>query len=282
MAKHFEWEWEIKPNSTWFGNGVNELFAYKDLLLRLVRKEFLISYQQTLLGPFWVVLQPILTVFTYVLIFDKVIGVSTEGIPSFIYYLAGIILWNLFSELFLNIAYTFTQNAGIFSKVYFPRLIAPLSMLLLNLFRFGIQLVLLLFVLAYYYITGQVGFDLLHVLMFIPVVIITAGLGFGAGLFFSIITTKYKDIFGLLQLIVRLLMFVCPIFYSLAIVPDRLKWLVNINPLSSQFELFRYAFLGIGHFEGLRLLYSACSMIFLMFLGILLFNKMGDKLMDVV
>ena len=276
-----KWSWEIKPETTWLGPGLRELLSYKDLLFRLVRKEFLTSYQQTLLGPFWVLLQPILTVLTYVLVFNKVIGIPTDGVPSFLFYLIGITLWNLFSELFLSTSLTFKQNVSIFSKVYFPRILAPLSTLLLNGLRFLIQLLLLVIVLIYYYFANSVQLNLSHILLVIPVIIITSGIGFGAGLIFSILTVKYKDLTNLLQLFIRLLMFVCPIFYSLSMVPDKYKWLVNLNPLSSQFEFFRYAFLGKGQISGLQFIYSGVFMILLVIAGVLIFNKLTDKLMDV-
>jgi lipopolysaccharide transport system permease protein len=281
MLQTRDWEWEIKAETSWLGVGIKELIAYKDLLFRLVRKEFLASFQQTLLGPLWVIFQPLLTVLTYVLVFGKLIGLSTEGFPSFIYYLTGITLWNLFSDILMNTSITFMQNIGIFSKVYFPRLIAPLSTLLLYLLRFGIQLIFLLIVYTYYCFAGQVHFDFLRMLIIFPVIIIVSGIGFGAGLIFSILSTKYKDLLSLMQLLIRLLMFICPIFYSLSVVPEKLKGFVYLNPLSSQFEIFRFAFLGKGVVEGLPLVYSMISMIVLVAGGVLLFNKMGDKLMDV-
>ena len=282
MIHKQQWDWEIKPDTTWLGISIKELISYKDLLFRLVRKEFLSSYQQTLLGPFWIILKPLLTVLTYVLVFNKVIGISTQGIPSFLYYLVGITLWNLFSELFLTISRTYMSNIAVFSKVYFPRLIMPLSTLLLQSLLFGIQLLLLIVVLCYFNFTHQINLNGLHMLMAIPAILITAGIGFGAGLVFAILTVKYKDLFSLMQLIMNLLMFVCPVFYSLVLVPAKLKWLVNINPLSNQFEIFRYALLGSGEISGIQIIYSSVFMIAIVTFGILLFNKMGDKLMDVV
>lgn len=278
-SKH--WDWEIKSETSWLGTSFRELFSYRDLLLRLVRKEFLASFQQTVLGPFWVIFQPLLTVLTYMFVFRNLMHLSTEGFPSFLYYLTGITLWNFFSDLFLNTSNTFLQNVAVFSKVYFPRLIAPLSLLLLYLLRFAIQLGFLLVVYIYFCVAGNVQFDFFRLLIIIPVIIITAGIGFGSGLIFSILSTKYKDLVGLLQLLIRLLMFVCPIFYSLAVVPGKLKTYVYLNPLSSVFEFFRYAFLGKGQIEAIPFLYSIICMIVLLGGGILLFNKMGDKLMDV-
>jgi len=281
MRKNSFWEWEITKRTPWFGVDFKELYSFRDLLFRLVRKEFLMYYQQTLLGPLWMVIQPILTVFTYVLIFDKVIGLETQGVPPFLFYLTGITLWSLFSDIFLGTSGTFTQNANIFSKVYFPRIIAPVAILLLHLIRFLIQLLLLSVVLAWYYFTGRYQPDG-NWLLSVPVIIMTAGTAFGAGLIFSVISARYRDLMNLQQLLVRLLMFLCPIFYSLAMVPGDKKWLVSLNPLSSFFEVFRYAFIGKGTASMNELVYSAVWMVALVAVGILLFNKRGDQLMDVI
>jgi lipopolysaccharide transport system permease protein len=282
MTEQPHWDWEIKKSSSWFGASFKELYAYKDLLFRLTRKDFLGMYQQTLLGPFWVLLQPLLTVVTYVLIFNDIIGISTGGVPPLLFNLIGITLWNLFSEIFLKTTSTFTQNSQVFSKVYFPRIIVALSTLWLQILLFSIQLLLLIVVFLFFTFTGRVETNISYLFTAIPAIIITAGIGFGGGLIFSILTAKYRDISSLLQLIIRLLMFVCPIFYSLSIVPAKLKWVVNLNPLSSQFELFRLAFLGNGNVSVLQCVYSAVCMVLLVFFGVMLFNKMSDKLIDVL
>ena len=281
MRKNSFWEWEITKKTPWFGADFNELYSFRDLLFRLVRKEFLMYYQQTLLGPLWMVIQPILTVFTYVLIFDKVIGLETQGVPPFLFYLTGITLWSLFSDIFLGTSGTFSQNAHIFSKVYFPRIIAPIAIFLLHLLRFLIQLLLLIIVLAWYHFTGRYQPDG-NWLLSIPVIMMTAGTAFGAGLIFSVFSARYRDLMNLQQLLVRLLMFLCPIFYALAMVPSDKKWLVTLNPLSSFFEVFRYAFIGKGTMSLNELTYSGIWMIALVTVGILLFNKRGDQLMDVI
>ncbi len=281
MKKNSFWEWEITRKTPWFGADFKELYSFRDLLVRLVRKEFLMYYQQTLLGPLWMVIHPILTVLTYVLIFDKVIGLETQGVPPFLFYLKGNTLWSLFSDIFLGTSGTFSNNAHIFSKVYFPRIIAPIAILLLHILRFLIQLVLLIIVLAWYYFTGKYQPDG-NWLISIPVIIMTAGTAFGAGLIFSVITAMYRDLINLQQLLVRLLMFLCPIFYALAMVPGDKKWLVSLNPLSSFFEVFRYAFIGKGTVSLYELTYSAIWMVVLITVGVLIFNKRGDKLMDVI
>jgi lipopolysaccharide transport system permease protein len=282
MEQKLKWDWEINKRTSWLGVSLKELFQYKDLLFRLVRKEFLSSYQQTLLGPFWVLLQPILTVITTVLIFHGVMRVSTEGIPPLLYYLAGITLWNLFSDIFLGTSVTFTTNAHIFQKVYIPRIIIPLSVVLLSGLRFLIQLLLFFATLTYFYLTGQVAVSANMFLMAVPVIITTAGIGLGTGLVFSIFTAKYRDFLGLLQVFLRLMMFVCPIFYPMSIVPEKLKWIMQINPLSVQFELFRFFMLGKGQFSADQILYSVVFTLVLLMGGLLWFNKTADRLIDVI
>ena len=276
------WEWEIKPETSWRNISLVELYSYKDLLLQLTRKEFLGLYQQTLLGPFWVLLQPLLTVLTFVVVFNKVIGIPTGGVPPFLFNLIGITLWNLFSEIFLQTSKTFIQNAEIFSKVYFPRIIVALSTLWLQLLLFGIQLLLLIAVYLYYFFTGQVDFNAVQGLLIFPLIAITAGIGFGGGLIFSVLTAKYRDLLSLIQVLIRLLMFICPVFYTLSMVPQKFLWLVNINPLSALFEYFRFAFLGVGSINEIQLLYSIGFMVVIVFFGIMLFNKMSYKLIDIL
>lgn len=281
MRKNSFWQWEITRKTPWFGASFKELYSFRDLLFRLVRKEFLMYYQQTLLGPLWMIIQPILTVLTYVLIFDKVIGLETQGVPSFLFYLTGITLWSLFSDIFLGTSGTFSQNAHIFSKVYFPRIIAPVAILLLHVLRFLIQLLLLIIVITWYNVTGKYHTDG-NWLLCVPVIFMTAGMAFGAGLIFSVFTAMYRDLMNLQQLLVRLLMFLCPIFYALSMVPADKKWLVSLNPLSSFFEVFRYAFIGKGSINSHDVLYSVIWMVIVVAIGVLLFNKRGDKLMDVI
>jgi lipopolysaccharide transport system permease protein len=276
------WDWEIKPKTSWWNINLSELYSYKDLILQLTRKDFLGQYQQTLLGPFWVVLQPLLSVFVYVLVFNNVIGISTGDVPPFLFNLIGITLWNLFSEIFLQTSKTFSQNGDVFNKVYFPRIIVAISTFWLQLQLFSINLLLLFAIYIYYVITGIVDYDLGKLILILPIIIITAGIGFGGGLIFSVLTAKYRDLMSLIQLLIRLLMFACPIFYTLSMVPKSVQWFVVINPLSSLFEYFRYAFIGTGSLDILLLSYSIGFMILIVCFGIMLFNKMSDKLIDIL
>lgn len=276
------WEWEIKPETSWWNLNFKELVSYKDLTLQLARKEFLGLYQQTLLGPFWALLQPLLTVITYVIVFNRVIGISTGSVPPFLFNLIGITLWNLFSEMFLQTSKTFSLNIEIFSKVYFPRIIVAISTLWLQLILFSIQLLLLFATYLYFSIIGDLHFDISRTFLIFPIIVITTGIGFGGGLIFSVLTAKYRDLAALIQVVIRLLMFVCPIFYTLSMVPENMQWLVIINPLSSLFEYFRFAFLGTGTLNTFLLMYSAVFMVIIVCFGIMLFNKMSDKLIDIL
>jgi lipopolysaccharide transport system permease protein len=280
MAKE-DWDWKITPETSWFGVSIRELVEHKDLLWGFVRKDFLNAYQQTLLGPVWIILQPLLAVWVYVLVFDRIIGLSTDGIPSFLYYLLGVTLWNLFSDIFSSSSSVITHNLEVYSKVYFPRLISPLSNVLFNLLRFGIHFVFLLLVVVFYHFAGKVEIDFFRILLALPAITIVAAIAFGAGLIFSIITTKYRDLNGFVALLLRLLMFLCPIFYTVSSVPEKLKVYVLLNPLTVPFELFRYAYIGKGQLQAWELIYSCCFTIVLVAAGILFFNKMTDKLMDV-
>ena len=283
MEKQSKWEWEIRPHAKWFALNLRELFAYRDLLFRLVRRDFLMLYQQTLLGPTWIILQPVLTVLTYVLIFDKIIGIPTNNIPPLLFYLTGITLWNLFSDVFIGTASTFLGNAAIFSKVYFPRMIVPLSTTLLHGARFLVQALLLIAVLLFYHFTGRYHLSGNWLLGIFPVVV-AAGMGLGCGLIFSVLTARYRDLINLLHIVMRLLMFVCPIFFSVAMVPKNIVWVMQLNPLAPLFELFRCAFLGsnAGTYTTMQIMYSVATMLIILLGGVMLFNKKADTLMDVV
>jgi lipopolysaccharide transport system permease protein len=282
QQERMQWNWVIKPETSWLGASFRELLQYRDLLTRMVRKEFLLRYQQTLLGPVWVVVQPLITMVIYLVVFNRVIGLTTLGVPPVLFYLTGINLWNLFSDIFNGTSGTFVSNANVFSKVYFPRLIVPFSVVALHLLRFSIQMGFLILFYLYFFATGQIEFSGFQVLYLIPAVVTVSGIALGAGLFFSILTAKYRDLSNMIGVINSMLMFVCPVFYSLSIVPEKVRWLVNINPLSGQFELFRLAILGKGMINTGQVLYGVAFMVVILVTGILFFNKTGDRLMDVV
>lgn len=218
----------------------------------------------------------------YLVIFEKAVGLSTDGLPPTLFYLSGIILWTLFSECFTGTAFTFIENGMLFGKVYFPRLIIPLSAVMVNLIRFGIQFTIFFLLLIFIQPARLISDPWVWVGALLFSTSVIAGLGLGLGLVFSILTAKYRDLVNVIHLIVRLLMFATPVIYPLSIVhPDMRKW-VNLNPLCSLVELFRFGFLGEGTFTETRILYSFLCMVILILSGSLLFNKYGNKLQDVI
>lgn len=276
------WTWEIKAETSWFQWHFSQLWNYRHLLLRLVRRDFLIHHQQTLLGPLWIVFQPMIILVTYMLIFDRAVGLSTDGIPPALFYLSGIILWTLFSDCFTGTAFTFIQNGNLFGKVYFPRLVIPLSVVLGNLMRFAIQFGMFFLLLVVMTPEQIIRAPMQLITALVICLALVSGLGLGLGMVFSILTAKYRDLVNVIHLIVRLLMFATPVIYPLSIVDVEMRSWVNLNPLSAVFEFFRFAFLGEGTVTEFQLLYSLVCALMLMISGSLLFNKFGNKLQDVI
>jgi lipopolysaccharide transport system permease protein len=230
----------------------------------------------------WIVFQPIIILIIYILIFEKAVGLSTDGLPPTLFYLSGIILWTLFAECFTGTAFTFIHNGTLFGKVYFPRLIMPLSVVLVNFVRFGIQFMIFFVLLLFVDDRVVMEHPLQWVSAFFFCISVIAGFGMGLGLIFSILTAKYRDLVNVIHLIVRLLMFATPVIYPISIVdPSFRKW-VNLNPLCSVVELFRFSFLGEGTFTEFQLLYSVICTLATILVGTMLFNKFGNKLQDVI
>ncbi|WP_046246028.1 ABC transporter permease [Hymenobacter terrenus] len=278
-----KWDWEIAAKTSWWGSSLSELWSYRHLLVGLVRRDFLLSYQQTVLGPLWMLFQPLMTLITYVLVFGKVVGISTQDTPPTLFYLAGIVLWNLFNDAFTNTSSTFRDNAHIFSKVYFPRLVMPLAQLSGQLLRFVIQLLLLLAVLCYYVLFTPWAVPVTTQLFLVPLAIaLVAALSLSLGLIFSVLTGKYRDITYIAGLAIRLLMFLTPVIYPMSYVAEKWRWIVQINPLTPLFELFRLGLLGKGNVTSPQLFYSGAFTGVLLVVALLIFNKQGDKLIDVV
>jgi lipopolysaccharide transport system permease protein len=216
-------------------------------------------------------------------VFTKMVGISTGPIPPVLFYFSGIMLWNFFHDSFTNISATFRENAELFSKVYFPRILLPLSVLGIQLLRFSLQLVLFLGLLAYFLLAEGLSVSAGGWLLAFPVsILLVAGLSLGMGLLFAVVTVKYRDLSNLMGVGVRLLMFLTPVVYSLEVVPPGLRWLVFLNPLTSVFELFRLSLLGHGHLSLFSFLYSFLFCILLIVLALLLFHKKGDKLLEIV
>jgi lipopolysaccharide transport system permease protein len=277
------WDWEIVPQTSWLGTTAAELWSYRHLIVGLVRRDFLLSYQQTVLGPLWMLFQPLLTLITYVLVFGKLVGISTQGVPPTLFYLTGIVLWNLFNDSFLSTASTFRDNAHIFSKVYFPRMIMPLAQMLNQLIRFTIQFFLLALITAYYMIFTSWTLPSVAHLVYLPMVaILVASMSMGLGMIVSVLTGKYRDLSYIISLSIRLLMFLTPVVYPIDYVEEKWRWVVQLNPLTPLFEFFRHSLLGKGLVTPAQLMYSALFVGVVLISGLLAFNKQGDKLIDVI
>jgi lipopolysaccharide transport system permease protein len=282
MDTNTDWQWEIKPDENWFRLNLAELWQYKDLLFRLVRRDIIASYQQTILGPAWVFLQPLLTTLVYFIIFYRIANLSTDGIPPILFYLPGTLIWTYFSDCFIGTMYTFTQNAYIFNKVYFPRLIVPLSILLFHSFRLSIQLLLFTVVYLFFLIRYHNVHPSLSILILPVLILLTAGFAMGAGLIISVFTARYRDLDNISQFLLRLFMFAAPIVYPASKVPSKYMFLFWMNPLTPVIETFRSVFFTNGHIAVRFLGWSSLSVAVLLLVGLVLFKKQEIKVMDIV
>ena len=276
------WTEEIKAESSLFAINFREIWHYRDLLFMLVKRDFITFYKQTVLGPLWFIVQPLLTTLIFVILFGNIAKLSTDGIPQLAFYLAGITIWNYFSESLTKTSSVFTANASIFGKVYFPRLIMPLSIVASSLLKFAVQFALFILVVLYYTFVAQSIQPNIWIL-FTPVLILLMALfALGVGMIFSSLTTKYKDLTFLLAFGIQLFMYITPVVYPSSALPEKFQILAKINPLSSIFECFRYAYLGTGTFTITDLLISTLVIVFLFFTGVLVFNKVEKSFMDTV
>jgi len=277
-----EWESEIKSEDLLFSINLKEVWDYRDLLFMLIKRDYISFYKQTILGPIWFFVQPILTTVIYVLLFGQIAKLSTDGSPQIAFYLAGIIIWNYFSESLTKTSTVFISSAHIMGKVYFPRLIMPLSIVLSGLMRFAIQFAFFIAVILYYtFVT-----DSIHPTIWIVatpyLILLLVALSLGLGMIFSSLTTKYKDLGFLLAFGIQLFMYATPVVYSISSVPEKFQWIININPLTGVFECFRYGYLGTGHFEPISLLLSTGVTALVLVLGVVIFNKVEKSFMDTV
>ena len=280
-----QFDLEIRPKRHAFDINFKEIWDYRDLLYMFVKRDVITVYKQTVLGPIWFVVQPILTTAIYIVVFGKIAKIPTDGVPMILFYLAGIVIWNYFSEAFNTTAKTFTENANIFGKVYFPRLIMPMSKVVSGLIKFGIQLAFFLAVYAYYFFTDSSAIAPNWTLLLLPVyVLIMAAMGLGAGIIFTSMTTKYRDLTFLLTFGVQLLMYATPVIYPLSTLEQGSKlWMVIMaNPLTPLVEGFKYAFLGQGYFSWLALGYSALFTAVLLIVGIVVFHRTERNFIDTV
>ncbi len=276
------WDLEIKPKKGWLDLNFKELIQYKDLLFLFVKRDVVVVYKQTILGPLWFFIQPILTTLIFTFVFGNIAKIPTDGIPPVLFYLSGIVLWNYFAECFNQTSDTFIQNASIFGKVYFPRLILPLSKVISGLIKFFIQFLLLIAVYLYYLNQGCLIQMQASILLFPILIILMAGIGLGLGLIFTALTTKYRDLRFLIQFGVQLLMYATPVIYSLQSLPEKYRSWIALNPLSHLIEIFRNGLLGTGCLDLSGLLYTTLFTSIILLAGMIIFNRNEKSFMDTV
>jgi lipopolysaccharide transport system permease protein len=277
--------WTIEAKSSLFDLKLKEIWAYRDLLGLLVRRDFVSFYKQTILGPLWFFIQPLFTTLIFTFIFGNLAGISTDGLPKPLFYMAGITAWNYFADCLTKTSTVFRDNAGIFGKVYFPRLIMPLSIVVSNLVRFGVQMILFLILVAYYYFTGAT-FQITWAIMLFPlVVVLMALLGLGTGMIISAMTTKYRDLAFLVTFGVQLLMYATTVIYPLSTAIEKYpaySWIIEFNPMTPIIETFRYGFLGEGSFSWGGLGYATGITVLFLIAGMIIFNKVEKTFVDTV
>lgn len=279
MEQHFDTV--IVPKTRLLDFGLKEVLKYRDLILLFVRRNFVSQYKQTVLGPLWAIIQPLLTTVVFTVVFGNLAGLAADGVPSFLFYLSGNIAWHYFSACLTQTANTFTGNAGILGKVYFPRLVMPISTVLTNLISFAIQFTLFLGFGLYYWIKGSIN-PTAYVFLLPLLLLHMAMLSFGVGVIISSLTTKYRDLKMLIGFGVQLWMYGTPVAYDIGIVPEKYMALYMLNPMTPIVCTFRKAFLGIGSFDLLHYLISWGVTFVILFLGILLFNRVEKTFMDTV
>ena len=280
-----DWLFEIKPKNDFFSLNFKEIWQYRDLLLLFVKRDVITVYKQTILGPLWYLIQPLFTSIIFTIIFNTVAGIETGSVPPFLFNLAGITVWNYFTACLNGTSDTFKANAGIFGKVYFPRIITPLSVVLSNLIKFGIQFVIFIFFYLFYYIKGT-SLTLNGLVLFFPILIAIMGvLGLGLGMLISSMVTKYRDFSYLIGFGIQLLMYLSAVMYPMELIKEKLPkfgWLVEYNPLAYIIETSRYLLLNVGEISVLGLSYTLLVTVAVFFTGLLVFNKTEKSFIDTV
>lgn len=277
-----EWDLIINNKKPILKLNLKGIVNHKDLLFLFVYRDFVSTYKQTILGPLWFFIQPILTSITFVIIFGGFAKIPSDGIPGILFYMSGIIMWNYFADCINQTSHTFTQNQNLFGKVYFPRIIVPLSKVVNNLLKFFIQLLLFLILYAFFYLNGF-GFSLGWTFILLPLLLIQmAFTGLGFGMIVSSLTTKYKDLTFLINFAVQLLMYASPIVYPISIVPEKYKWIIMLNPFTSIIEIFKNSVFGTGYINIYWILYSFCFSIIVFLIGLIIFNKVEKSFIDTI
>jgi lipopolysaccharide transport system permease protein len=282
MESNESWTTIIKPRDKLLHVDFAEIWQYRDLLSMFIRREIVTQYKQTILGPAWYFIQPALTTIMYMIVFGGIARISTDGLPQPLFYLAGIVCWQYFADCLTKTSATFTANQNIFGKVYFPRLVVPLSIVASNLVRMGIQFLLFLGVYAYFAVVKVHIAPNIHALLIPLLVIMLAGLSLGFGILISSMTTKYRDLSILFTFIVQLWMYATPVIYPLSTMSPKRQWIMALNPVTSIVETFKYGTMGVGTFSWWQLGYSFGFMLVLLALGVVVFNKVQRSFMDTV
>lgn len=282
MKQNNNWTTVIEPTSSWFNLNLKEVWRYRDLLMMFVRRDVVTVYKQTILGPIWYVVQPIMTTLIYMLVFGRIAQISTDGTPQILFYMAGITIWNYFSETFNQTSKTFKENENIFGKVYFPRLIMPLSKVVGGLIKFFIQFAMFM---VFFIILWLRGADVNPnwTIILLPILLLMmACFGMGTGILFTSLTAKYRDLTFLLSFIVQLMMYASAVIFPVSSVPEKYQTLILLNPFVHIIETFKYMFLGAGQFSWYGLGYSFGVMTLLLFIGTVIFTKTEKTFMDTV
>jgi len=277
-----EWDLIIRPQRAWWDLHLADLWRYRDLIQLLVWRDFVAYYKQTILGPLWYIIQPVLTTVVFTVIFGNIAKLSTDGLPPFLFYMAGNTVWSYFSTCLVSTSNTFTVNAGIFGKVYFPRLSMPISVVISNLISFAIRFVIFLLFVAYFMLTGSDIHPNLWILSLPFLALIMALMGLGFGIIVSSLTTKYRDLQQLVGFGVQLLMYATPVIYPLSSIEGGWRWLILANPMTPIVEIFRLSFLGVSDIDPLWLLYSVVFTVIVFIAGALIFNHVEATFMDTV
>ena len=282
MSITMEYKTVIKPKNSLFDIDFKELWQYRDLFSMFVKRDIITQYKQTILGPLWFIIQPAITTIMYMVVFGGIAKIPTDGLPQPLFYLAGIVCWQYFADCLNKTSSTFVSNQGIFGKVYFPRLIIPLSNVVSGLLRMGIQFAMFLIVYVYFLFQGVGVAPNIYIFLLPLLVLMLAGLSLGFGILISSMTTKYRDLTLLFGFIVQLWMYATPIIYPLSTMSPKKQWIMALNPITSIVETFKYGTMGVGTFSWGQLAYSFSFMVLLLGVGIVVFNKVQRSFMDTV
>jgi len=281
-TKDTDWDLIITPRKKWYDLQLRDVWHYRDLIGMFVRRDFVSRYKQTILGPLWFLIQPLLTSVVFVVVFGNIANLPTDGLPQMLFYMSGNVLWNYFSGCLTGTSTTFTSNAHLFGKVYFPRLVTPISIIISNLITFAIQFFFFLSFFVYFLLRGSNIGVTSWALMLPLLILLMAGLGLGFGIIISSLTTKYRDLQQLVGFGVSLLMYLTPVIYPISSIPEKLRWIAEVNPITPIIETFRAGFLGAGNATWLGLGYSAVFMLVVLFIGVVIFNRVEKTFIDTV